>query len=301
MRPLNADSLDLGYRDTYRRPIFVTSVELFNWAVTITSKTQEGDLYHDAQSIWEDACEEIADIFNGTQTFTNPFTGETQYYPELLDQDDVQRMMVEDFNTRLVSWPLFPLGYLYEEDNDAEWYLVLTRWAHRIERFVKSQGPRYLRMLKVLALEYNPLSDYWIQKTEYGANAPYVGLTNPASGEVPTISNWNSDSAHSDGYKTKSKSDPNNTPTTKNYSTTYDDDTTGRLASYQTSEGGTETEALSPNSGYVRKLKEEGNKSGTIQDIIEKEMELAKSFGDITGSFFDSLNKEIFLSYYKGA
>jgi hypothetical protein len=30
-------------------------------------------------------------------------------------------------------------------------------------------------------------------------------------------------------------------------------------------------------------------------------MELARQFGNITGSFFDSLNKEIFLSYYKGA
>ena len=298
MRPMNADSLDLGYRDTYRRPIFVTSVELFNWAITITAKTSEGDPYHDAQSIWEDACEEIADIFNGTQTFVNPFTGETQYYPELLDQDDVQRMMVEDFNTRLISWPLFPLGYLYEENNDAEWYQVLTRWAHRIERFVKSQGPRYLRMLKVLSLEYNPLSDYWIQKTELGANAPYVTLTNPESGEEePTISKWTESNVKTD-YKTKAGTGGEQ-PKTSNYSTTYDDSSTGRLASYQTNDGATISEI--PNSGYVRKLKEEGNKSGTIQDIIEKEMELARQFGDITGNFFDSLNKEIFLSYYKGA
>lgn len=296
MRPMNAGDLDFGLRDTYRRPIFVTSVELFNWAITITANTQEGDPYHDAQSIWEDACEAIADIFNGTQTFVNPFTGETQYYPELLDQDDVQRMMVEDFNTRLVSWPLFPLGYLYEEDNDAEWYLVLTRWAHRIERFVKSQGQRYLRMLKVLALEYNPLSDYWIQKTELGANAPYVSLTN-GTGEEPTISSWLASNVKTD-YKTKAGTGAEQ-PKTSNYTTTYDDDTTGRLASYQTDEGATISEI--PNSGYVRKLKEEGNKSGTIQDIIEKEMELAKEFGNITGSFFDSLNKEIFLSYYKGA
>lgn len=301
MRPMNAENLDFGFRDTYRRPIFATSVELFNWAATITQSTQEGQPYHDALEIWEDTCGLIADLFNGTKTFVNPFTGETQNYPLLLDQDDVQRMMVEDFNTRLISWPLYPIAAFYEEDNDAEWYEVLTKWSHRIERFVKSQGERYLRMLRVLALEYNPLSDYWIQKTEYGANSPYVSVTNPASGEVPTIADWNSDSAHTDGYKSTSQAQPNNIPTTKNYSTTYNDDTTGRLASYQTTEGGTESEVKSPNSGYVRKLKEEGNKSGTIQDIIEKEMELAKQFGNITGSFFDSLNKEIFLSYYKGA
>ena len=300
MRPINAGNLDFGFRDTYRRPIFATSVELYNWAATITSQTQEGQPYHDALKIWEDTCGLIADLFNGTKTFVNPFTGETQNYPLLLDQDDVQRMMVEDFNTRLISWPLFPLGYLYEEDNNQEWYEVLTKWSHRIERFVKSQGERYLRMLKVLALEYNPLSDYWIQRTELGANAPYVSLKNGTS-EEPTINNWNSDSAHTDGYKSKTQAQSNNIPTTKNYSTTYDDDTTGRLASYQTTEGGTENEVKSPNSGYVRKLKEEGNKSGTIQDIIEKEMELAKQFGNITGSFFDNLNKEIFLSYYKGA
>ena len=174
MRPMNADGLDFGLRDTYRRPIFATSVELFNWAATITQSTQEGEPYHDALQIWEDTCELIANLFNGTQTFVNPFTGETQNYPELLDQDDVQRMMVEDFNTRLISWPLYPIAALYSDDNNQEWYEVLTKWSHRIERFVKSQGERYLRMLKVLALEYNPLSDYWIQKTELGANAPYV-------------------------------------------------------------------------------------------------------------------------------
>ena len=296
MRPMNADGLDFGLRDTYRRPIFATSVELFNWAATITQSTQEGEPYHDALQIWEDTCELIADLFNGTQTFVNPFTGETQNYPLLLDQDDVQRMMVEDFNTRLISWPLYPIAALYSDDNNQEWYEVLTKWSHRIERFVKSQGERYLRMLKVLALEYNPLSDYWIQKTELGANAPYVSLTNGAS-EEPTISSWTSSNVKTD-YKTKAGTG-NEQPKTSNYTTTYDDDTTGRLASYQTNDGATISEI--PNSGYVRKLKEEGNKSGTIQDIIEKEMELAKQFGNITGSFFDSLNKEIFLSYYKGA
>lgn len=296
MRPMNAGNLDFGFRDTYRRPIFATSVELFNWAATITQSTQEGQPYHDALEIWEDTCGLIADLFNGTKTFVNPFTGETQNYPLLLDQDDVQRMMVEDFNTRLISWPLYPIAALYEEDNDAEWYEVLTKWSHRIERFVKSQGERYLRMLRVLALEYNPLSDYWIQKTELGANAPYVSLTN-GTGEEPTISSWLASNVKTD-YKTKAGTGAEQ-PKTSNYTTTYDDDTTGRLASYQTDEGATISEI--PNSGYVRKLKEEGNKSGTIQDIIEKEMELAKEFGNITGSFFDSLNKEIFLSYYKGA
>lgn len=296
MRPMNAGNLDFGFRDTYRRPIFITSVELYNWAATITQSTQEGQPYHDALEIWEDTCGLIADLFNGTKTFVNPFTGETQNYPLLLDQDDVQRMMVEDFNTRLISWPLYPIAALYEEDNDAEWYEVLTKWSHRIERFVKSQGERYLRMLKVLALEYNPLSDYWIQRTELGANAPYVSLTN-GTGEEPTISSWLASNVKTD-YKTKAGTGAEQ-PKTSNYTTTYDDDTTGRLASYQASEGATISEI--PNSGYVRKLKEEGNKSGTIQDIIEKEMELAKEFGNITGSFFDSLNKEIFLSYYKGA
>lgn len=296
MRPMNAENLDFGFRDTYRRPIFATSVELFNWAATITQSTQEGEPYHDALKIWEDTCGLIADLFNGSKTFVNPFTGETQNYPLLLDQDDVQRMMVEDFNTRLISWPLFPLGYLYEEDNNQEWYEVLTKWSHRIERFVKSQGERYLRMLRVLALEYNPLSDYWIQKTELGANAPYVSLTN-GTGEEPTISSWIASNVKTD-YKTKAGTGAEQ-PKTSNYTTTYDDDTTGRLASYQTDEGATISEI--PNSGYVRKLKEEGNKSGTIQDIIEKEMELARQFGNITGSFFDSLNKEIFLSYYKEA
>lgn len=297
MRPINAGNLDFGFRDTYRRPIFATSVELYNWAATITSQTQEGQPYHDALKIWEDTCGLIADLFNGTKTFVNPFTGETQNYPLLLDQDDVQRMMVEDFNTRLVSWPLFPLGYLYEEDNNQEWYEVLTKWSHRIERFVKSQGERYLRMLKVLALEYNPLSDYWIQRTELGANAPYVSLTNGTK-EEPTISDWTASNNGKTDYKTKAGTGGEQ-PKTSNYSTTYDDASNGRLAGYQTNDGATISEI--PNSGYVRKLKEEGNKSGTIQDIIEKEMELAKEFGNITESFFDSLNKEIFLSYYKGA
>ena len=302
VRP-NMFNFDTGYRDTFRRPIYVTVAELRNWAIIKYNQGEEENPYYDYLDKWQDAMKQIAAIFDGSGTYTNPITGEEVNLPQFIeDWHDIDDMMRDDYNTRFVAWPLFPLAHMYKDDNDEEWAWIMDVTCRKIKRFCYRYMPGLIKVLGSLSIEYNPIADYWSKSTELGGSAPYISLTNPSTGEEPTISNWNSDSAHTSGYRSEQKAlTGNDQPEVDNYTTTYDDASTGRLSSYSTSKGGTETTSQLPNSGYVKKNSEEGNKGQNIQDLLLKEMELGNAMENIVTSFMKGLEKEILLSYYTGA
>ena len=301
MRP-NFFNIDHSMRDTYRRPIYVTAAELRNWAMRKYNEGEEGNPYYGELEKWQDAMKQIAAIFDGTGTYVDPISGEEVNLPAFIeDWHDVDNLMKQDYNVRLMAWPLFPYGYMYTDDNDEEWAWIMETTCGKIKRYCSSCYPGLYRALGALSIKYNPIADYWRKGSELGASAPYVSLTNPSSGEEPTISNWNDDSAHTDGYKTQTQTQGDNKPTTKNYTTTYDDSSEGRLASYSTQEGGTEQVAKLPNSGIVKKYQEEGNKGANVQSLLVNEIELANEMEGLFDNFMRGLEKRIFLSYYSGA
>lgn len=283
------------YRGNRRRPYYTTIADLYNWAATKTSETQEGDLYHDALDKWEDMIEELTGLFDGSMTFVDPVTQEEKTIVALLeDEDDMQDYIFTDYNTRLVWWPLFSHVYEFTTDPavlDARFYSVLEHFCKKVHRFYLAYSHGIYKSLATLSIEYNPITDYWTKKVELGANAPYVSLTN-GTGEEPTISSWIASNVKTD-YKTKAGTGGEQ-PKTTNYTSTYDDSSTGRLAGYQTTDGATISEI--PNSGYVRKNTEEGNKSGTIQDIIEKELELSNKLNGLLQNFLNTLMNEVCLN-----
>lgn len=296
---MDINMIEFGYRDTYRRPIYVSVGELLQWAYT--KSQDEASPYKTDYTAIQTAFGKIDALFNGTKTYVDPISGQTVYLPKLCETGDTLDRYWHDFNVRLVGWPLFPLASMYTPDNDDRFHKVVDDFIGRVNRFVNSYGPVIVRSLQALSIKYNPIADYWSKSTELGGSAPYITLTNPEEGEEPTISGWNSDTEHTDGYKSHSYADNNDLPTVKGYTTTDDDASTGRLANYQTSEGGSFNETNMPNSGYVKKFKEEGNKGQNVQDLIQKEMELASAMEGLLDNFFKELNKRTLLGLYQGA
>lgn len=300
MRPIYAGNQGVGFRETGRRPIYVTSVELYNWAFTKTSSTQEGEPYHDAFTRYQAAIGAIASLFNGSKTFVDPVTKQTKNLPTLLTADDITQMFMYDFNVRLLEWPLFPYAWMYTDDNDLYWNQVLTVFCGRVERFVKSKGLKWTRMLETLSIEYNPIADYWTKGRKQGGNAPYATFmgTNEDKEDV-SVDSWSESDGKAD-YKTQNSTMSGGIQT-DNLTTTYDN-ATPRLANRAIQTGGTESSTDIPNSAYWEKYQEEGNKGAySPQEMIEKELELSNAFDSIVDGFFKELNKEIFLSMYKGA
>lgn len=288
------------------RQIYVTIAELANWARAITAQTQEGEPYHDAKEIFEDAEDAIAAFFDGSMgTYVDIMTGETKSYPEIADVTDIEQMFYDDYNTRLVYYPLFNLTNEIKEKNNDRWYVVLTHWANRVKRFCKFNKIRYQKLIQTMMIEYNPIADYWTKEKEIGANSPYISISNNKSSQVGpaedmTVDDWNQDTAHADGYTTETTNSADANVTNKHYTTTYDDAAESRLESYDVQTGGTKsnTTSQSPNSGYFKKREEEGNK-GTVspQDMVVKEFDIAQLW-NIVELFMKDLSKEIFLQVY---
>lgn len=300
------DGLDMwSYRGQLRRPIYTTIGQLYVWAQSITNATQEGEPYHDSLSLWQSMIQELTTLFNGSMDYTNPLTGQTIKLLKVVDSaDDMQEAIFIDYNIRQVWWPVFDRSTPFTTDaaiQNRQMYATLKHFCNKVHRYFTSHQWSIYKTLGILAVEYNPIADYWRRGVELGASAPYITLTNPGEGEEePTITDWNKDQVDDNtrGYHSHSSADGGkNMPTVKTYTTTDDDASTGRLANYQTTEGGTFNDTEMPNSGAIKKYKEEGNK-GTFspQEMIEKELELNSKVGDVLRNFLNGLMNETCLN-----
>lgn len=286
--------------DRYRtnKSIYITQTELYNWAYLKTHSTQEGEPYHDALSIFMDAVDAIAEFFDGSLgTFVNPMTGETIDYPEVCDSTDVKDFFNDDFNSRLIYWPLFNSYCDYTEDNDYQWYRTLEHWAGRVKRFCKFNGLKYTKLMQLSAIEYNPLADYWSKEKELNANAPYATISNPSSGEYGNVSSWTASGGKQD-YKNTTTINSATPMKNEHFTTTYDDAAATRLESYDKQTGSTENKNEIPQSAALRKKEIEGNDANPMQDIIQKEFDIAYLWNIFEG-FMDELAKEIYLQVYR--
>ena len=297
---------NISYFNRYhsRRPIYITSAELFQWAYEKTTSTQEGDPYHDSLTKFQNAMKAIASLFDGSLgTFIDPMSGATVDYPEICDWNDILDMYCDDYANRLVAIPLFDPAYTYTKDNDANWYQCLLSFCGRINRYVKFQTPAYKKFLKTAVVSYNPLADYWKKSIEKGGNAPYAGIvdgTFTTDGQ-PDINSWQSSNNGDTKYKVEFESSSHNE--VNNYVTTYDSDSSTRLANRTVSDSPiatnrSNTETSAPNTAYFRRFSEEGNTGGSPQEALEKEIELSKVLEDLVHKFCEAVNKEIFLSVY---
>ena len=269
------------------QPIYITQAELYIWC-----QSQTTGPYSTAINIYNDAVRMIAEFFDGSLgTFINPISGEETPYPNICDSVDIANYFVSEFNSRLIGITnLYPRLIDYEDDNDARYYHILNKWHGRIKRFCKFNALKYAKILRLSAIEYNPIADYWTKTVEVNGNAPYAGLTNDSNGD-PTVNSWTASNGKT-AYETTSEAD--NHITNEHFTTTYDDASNTRLESYDKQTGGTKQTNNIPNSAGFNRRKEEGNKGYSIQDIITKEYDIAKLW-DIVDIFMNDMAKDLYL------
>lgn len=286
-------------RSKASRPIYVSFGELWNWAVHKTNTTQEGEPYHDAATLLLNAFDKIAEFFDGSLgTFVNPLTGETVSYPEICDDEDIQWHFRDNFNSRLIYRPLLNDAYSwdYTNDNDSHWYDCVKTFSKRIERFCKFNFTKYNKLVQLSAIDYNPLADFWTHEKELNAVAPYATISNPSSGEYGNVSSWTQSGGKSDYKITTGPEDSTNGISTTHQTTTFDS-TSFRDESKDISKGKTEQKNEIPQSATLRKKEIEGNDASPMQDIIQKEFDIAHLW-DIVDIFMNDIAKEIFLQVY---
>lgn len=280
------------------RPIYITVVELYNWAV---NKANAGDNTYLTR--FENAMKAIASLFDGTLgTFISPMDGQTYSYPVICNQSDILDLYMDEYNWRLIAMPLYDNAMAYSEDNDIRWANCLASFCGRIERLVRFTTPSWKRILEAMAIKYNPLADYFSNEKEQGGNAPYASIANNDAGD-PKISSWTNSNNGKSSYQTNTTTSDNSSGTISNYSTTYDDASNDRLASRQTTvgqDGRTLQSATDlPNTGWFRDRKVEGNDASSPQEALERELEIAQAFQDLVHKYCeDVINTEVFLSVY---
>lgn len=301
--PLWANTSPFSRRSA-RRPIYITCAELYNWCVDKYNTTQEGQTYHDAYGKFTDAMKAIASLFDGSLgTFIDPISQTQISYPAICDWNDILDMYCDDYNSRLVAMPLFDPAMSYTPDNDLYWWNCLLSFCGRIQRYVKFNTIAYKKFLATAVMKYNPISDYWTKTLEKGGNAPKAGIVDGKSTTdgQPDINSWQNSNNGDTAYGTSSSAHTHTDM--ENYTTTYDDASNTRLAGRTVSDSPLASNTASstttiPNSAYFVRREEEGFKGTSPQDILEKEIELARVYEDIVHGFCEELNKEIFLSTY---
>lgn len=286
------------------RCVYATFVDMYRWAQWINRTTEEGEPYHDCLDTINNAFKAIGAFFDGSKgTYVDPLTQQTVNWPEICTWQDILDLYCDEYNTRLLE---FSTAYLDDTDWDNQdeinqfYGYVLGYTAGRIQRFCKFNKMKYEKLIKTMNMQYNPIADYWTRSKELEAEAPYITISNPSSGEFGTVSGWNSDSSHSDGYKTETTNKADTEVKNQHYTTTFDSSASNRLESYDVQTGGTKNTTTNsiPNSGSFRKREEEGNKGTmTPQQMIEKEYDIAYLW-DLVHLFAEDLNKLIFLSVY---
>lgn len=107
----------------------------------------------------------------------------------------------------------------------------LFKWA----AYCNYKLPDFLRAYKALYAEYNPLNNYdMTEKSVDMQNDGDITRTRSTDDEHNKVTTTNGYD-----YSTDTEADSTDRPTVENYTTTYDDASTGRLASYSVNKGKT--------------------------------------------------------------
>lgn len=270
----------------WNHPYYITQFDLYNWCVSHSS----GE-YRTALTLYNAVCEDVAEFFDGSLgTFVNPITGETIEYPEICTYIDISGYFAQEFGLRSIIVSEFD----FCKDKDEQFWTILNQWAERIRRFCRINKIKYIKLIQLSAINYNPLADFRKKSKEIQGHAPYASLGVDSNG-VPNVSNWTATNNSKDYSSTTTTTSGGITNT--HQTTTYDS-TTFRDESKDIQTGGTTTTNGIPNSGDFRTFEEEGNDANPMQDIIMKEFDIA-GLWDIVDMFMNELAKTIYLQCYQ--
>lgn len=297
-------------------------------------------------------------LFDGTLSFT--YKGQTLTFPNLIGvtQSIPNGLALQHY--WVTHWGEQRIGFPIKEFSSAELTRISTfKIVPLIRDFINTNAPKYERLVKTLCYTYDPVSNYDMveEKTssfgdqtdthEIDKAGQDTWLNVPHTSATVTVGeNEQFNSTDSDGYLTFANGDMSNSsgnkttfqksettevsddgdPTVSHYTTTYDDDSQGRLASYDVRSGSSSTTVsadptqnsqetkLTPSAGSSTHRNEEFTdththdddsytltRSGNIgvttsQQMIESERELADF--DVVRMWFEELNKWIMLQIW---
>ena len=168
------------------KKFYITIVDLAQWAYNITQRTEEGDEFHDAYSRFTSLFDTATTLFDGSLTYTDPQTLHNQapstiYYPKILTNPiggtskELINHYLEVFPYRLIVNPVEPgkfnprIDVMRNMSYDDAMYATLDRLDRMIQRFVTFNKEKFLRLLALLNLKYNPIDNYdGTEKEEMG-------------------------------------------------------------------------------------------------------------------------------------
>ena len=160
------------------KKFYITIVDLAQWAYNITQKTQEGDDFHDAYERFIEIFDQAQVLFDGSLTYTDPQTlhnetPSTIHYPQILtppvqgvSSKELINYYLEVFPYRLIVNPVEPgkfnprIGVMRNMSYDDAMYATLDRLDRMIQKFVTFNKEKFLRLLALLNLKYNPIDNY---------------------------------------------------------------------------------------------------------------------------------------------
>lgn len=168
------------------KKFYITIVDLAQWAYNITQNTEEGDEFHDAYSRFTSLFDTATTLFDGSLTYTDPQTlhntvPSTIHYPQILTNPEggISKELInhylEVFPYRLIVNPVEPgkfnprIDVMRNMSYDDAMYATLDRLDRMIQRFVTFNKEKFLRLLALLNLKYNPIDNYdGTEKEEMG-------------------------------------------------------------------------------------------------------------------------------------
>ena len=362
--------------------IYLSFGELYSWARAKKDDTTYGHCYTDMKA----AFETIAEFFDGTiqvvddlqpgeyydlqqrlDYSTDPPSIRILQMPVICDEDDIRDIFWDKYNIWQVFYPWFYRPErLITEDEDHRAEQVCYGFCRRVNLFCKTNKLKYIRLLQLLNLEYNPIENYNMiehgdedinkkgkmtveHKIADGYDPSYTKLVGPAASNA-TVSSPAFDHSKKRKAAVAQTGDTQNgmegdTPSisggvpsadaksgtqneTEHYTTTYDDDSTGRLQSYDVNKGtiATTQKGVSEQDELVMLEQSKGNpnvynykdetsydnhgdekshdltRKGNIgvmttQQMIEQERLIAEGF-NLVNQFMEELSKELFLAVY---
>lgn len=293
MRPIALSNFEQN-RLIGSRPIYVTFRELYNWAVDMNLNTVEGQPYHDALEIINEALSLAESLWSGTITIPNPIDpADTITFPAFLAEGQMLEVFQYEYSNRYIGWPLFNRAYHYKDDNNEEWYQVCKVFSGKLSRAVTECGNEYYKKLRAIAIEYNPIEDYWSKSIEKGGNAPYASIADGTDGT--DITSWTTSNGKSEYKNTNELGDDG---ITNEHQTSTQDSTQYRAESKDIQKGTTTNKNETPNSGYFRRRSEEGNRGTPIADLIKKEYELGDPIGELFDEFMRKITNKVLLEFW---
>lgn len=237
-------------------------------------------------------------LFDGTLTHneTNGNNETTEVnYPNLnYGPNELMDYFNQLYCDRFLLVPFKDIRIVSETDKAAFLSDCTAKLRSIVKHYSDTNSDKFLGLLETMFFEYNPIENY--NMTESGTDVQHPELTTTIDGDGTTTVNGTTTTTNTAGSGA-------NMPTTKNYTTTYDDSSEGRLQSYSTTQGqttttvtGGPTTTTNNNSTKTERgtdtLIHSLNRSGNIgvtttQQMIEQEREILKF--NIIKEYFEGL------------